>query len=155
MDVNARASGPSTIAGGEKNRGRWPVAVLLVGCDLGARAVLKWGLEATLKVRVIAEATSGSEAARLARKHNPEIVLIDALWNAGDCPAIIREIRAARPEARVVVLTARDRPVSIAEGDVNRTIDREIFMAALRPTVWELGRWGDAEALEARPRIGR
>lgn len=67
----------------------------------GLRALL-----ATLpQVRVVAEAANGAEAVRLVAQLRPDIVLMDLQMPGGDGLAAVRQIAAAQPEVRVLVVT--------------------------------------------------
>ena len=67
----------------------------------GLRALL-----ATLpQARVVGEAATGAEAVRLAAQLRPDVVLMDLQMPGGDGLAAVRQIAAAQPEVRVLVVT--------------------------------------------------
>ena len=67
----------------------------------GLRALL-----ATMpQVRVAGEASNGADAVRLAAELQPDVVLMDLQMPGGDGLSAVRAIVAARPEARVLVVT--------------------------------------------------
>ncbi|NLF04400.1 MAG: response regulator transcription factor [Actinomycetales bacterium] len=72
------------------------------------RAGLRAILEAEPDLEVVGEARDGLEAARLARTHEADVVLMDVQMPGTDGLDGIAAVAAARPEARVVVLTMYD-----------------------------------------------
>jgi two-component system NarL family response regulator len=56
-------------------------------------------------MRVVAQAHSGKEAVTLARKHCPDVILMDLRMPEMSGVEAITEIRAERPESAVIVLT--------------------------------------------------
>ena len=57
---------------------------------------------------VVAEAADGIQAVALARQHEPDVILMDLRMPHLNGVAAIAEIRAARPAARIIVLTTYD-----------------------------------------------
>lgn len=70
----------------------------------GLRALLKRMPELTL----VGEATNGEEAVRQSAELRPDIVLLDLRMPRKDGVAAIREIKAAQPQVRFLVLTSYD-----------------------------------------------
>src|SRR5947207_6333355 len=72
--------------------------------------VVRQGLVALLDRRegfeVVAEAGTVAEAVEQARRHEPDIVIMDVRLPDGSGVEACREIRAERPETRVVMLTS-------------------------------------------------
>lgn len=62
---------------------------------------------------VVAEASDGEEAIRLAREHSPDVVVMDLSMPIMDGVTATRRIREEMPDVKVVVLTMHD--------DVSRT----------------------------------
>ena len=90
-----------------------PVSVLLVD----DHEVVRQGLVAIFKhtgLRACGEATTPEEAVRLARKHKPDVVLIDVRLGDRDGIEAIKKIRAAAPDTKVVVLSAFDTSIYVA-----------------------------------------
>ena len=71
--------------------------------------VFRRGLRALLggqpSLRLVGEAASGGEAVRLAAELYPDVILMDLQMPAGDGLSAIRQIVAARPESRILVVT--------------------------------------------------
>lgn len=55
---------------------------------------------------VVGEASDGVEAAELARRHHPDVVLLDMMMPRSGGPEAIRLIRRNAPSARVLVISA-------------------------------------------------
>jgi len=80
-------------------------------------AIVRQGLASVFKdsgVRIVGEAEDTDEAVRLARKLQPDVVLLDVRLNSVDGLDAIRTIHAAAPNTRVVVLSAFDSNTYIA-----------------------------------------
>jgi DNA-binding NarL/FixJ family response regulator len=80
----------------------------------GIRAVL--GTQPDLQV--IGEAATGSEAVELARRLQPDVILMDLQMPQMDGAAAIATIRAHDPQAKILVLTTYD-----TDSDITRAID--------------------------------
>jgi DNA-binding NarL/FixJ family response regulator len=82
-----------------------PIRVLMVDDD----ALLRAGLEAILSsddgIEVVGEAPDGRVAVERARELRPDVVLMDVRMPTLDGIAATRELAAAVPDARVVILT--------------------------------------------------
>jgi two-component system, NarL family, response regulator NreC len=82
---------------------------LLIADD---HAVLREGLalliDAQPDMAVVAQAGSGPEAVSEAKKHNPEVVVMDLSMPGGGGLDAVTELRRIMPEIRVVVLSMHD-----------------------------------------------
>jgi DNA-binding NarL/FixJ family response regulator len=80
--------------------------VLIVDDSERIRRGLRGLLELAEEVELVAEAANGAEGVRLAERLAPDIVLMDLAMPVMDGIMATREIRASRPETRVLVVTA-------------------------------------------------
>jgi two-component system, NarL family, response regulator LiaR len=105
--------------------------------------VLRDGLQAILdtdaEFEVVAQAGSGAEAVRLAEARQPDVILMDLEMPDLDGVEAIRRIRAARPDARILVFTAFDTDERIlgalqagAQGYLLKGAPREELFRAIR-----------------------
>ena len=82
--------------------------------------VVRDGLVAIIKqeadMDVVAEAGDGQQAAELWKKHRPDITLMDLRMPGLDGVSAIYQIRAADPNARIIVLTTYDGDEDIYRG---------------------------------------
>ena len=71
--------------------------------------IFRKGLRALLggqpALRLVGEAASGAEAVRLATELRPDVILMDLQMPGGGGLTAIRQIVAARPESRILVVT--------------------------------------------------
>jgi DNA-binding NarL/FixJ family response regulator len=81
------------------------VRVLLVDDDDLMRAGLRSVLSSDDTIDVVGEAGDGRDAVECVRKLGPDVVLMDVRMPNLDGIAATREVLAARPEAKVVILT--------------------------------------------------
>jgi len=65
-------------------------------------------------VKVVAEATTGTEAVKMTAKHNPDVVLLDIRLPGLDGFEALEKIRAANSKAKVVMLSTWDNPTYVA-----------------------------------------
>lgn len=74
--------------------------------------IVRQGLAALLgtmpNMQVVAEAASGEEAVEVYRKVQPDVTLMDLRMQHGNGVQAIQTIRAASPQARIIVLTTFD-----------------------------------------------
>jgi len=85
-----------------------PIRVLLVDDQSLVRMGFRMVLEAEADLRVVGEASDGREAIARAAELEPDVVLMDVRMPGVDGITATREIIAARPDSRVIVLTTFD-----------------------------------------------
>ena len=84
------------------------IRVLLVDDQQLVRAGLRMLCESVPDMEVVGEAPEGATAVRLAEQLHPDVILMDLRMPGMDGTAATARILAARPAARVVVLTTFD-----------------------------------------------
>ncbi len=81
------------------------IRVMVVDDQALVREGLMTLLGAAAGIDPVVAASDGEEAVRLAARHRPDVVLMDLRMPALDGVEATRQIRAARPETEIVVLT--------------------------------------------------
>ena len=89
---------------GERPAG--PLRLMLVDDHEVVRSGLRAMLEATGEVRIVAEAGSVRGAIAEADRTRPDVIIMDVRLDDGSGIEATREIRARRPETRVLMLTS-------------------------------------------------
>src|SRR5438270_4478377 len=77
------------------------------------RAGLRTLLEGT-DVRIVAEASGGDAALKLAKKHRPDLVLLDVRMPDGDGLSCLARIKLEFPDIPVVMFSSHDNPTYMA-----------------------------------------
>jgi DNA-binding NarL/FixJ family response regulator len=98
--------------------GRDTLTVLIADDHPVVRAGLRGMLAAQRGIEVVAEAGSGHEAIAMARRHRPDVVLMDLRMPDGDGVEATAGILAAEPATRVVVLTTYE-----SDADIVRAVE--------------------------------
>jgi DNA-binding NarL/FixJ family response regulator len=103
--------------------------------------VIRRGVEVLLEsshFRVVAIAATVAQLVQLARKHKPDVVLLDVRLGDEDGLDAIRRVRSAAPKTRSVVFSAFDNPTYVARAVAAgandyllKTADRDTLLAAL------------------------
>ena len=105
--------------------------------------VVRMGLRAALEVEpdftVVVEAANGKDAIEQARRHQPDIVLMDVRMEGIDGIEACREIRSELPATKVLMLTSYAEEETVvaallagAEGYVLKNVARARLLEALR-----------------------
>jgi two-component system, NarL family, response regulator DevR len=90
----------------DEDRPAGPLRLMLVDDHEVVRSGLKAMLEAVGEVRVVAEAGSVRDAIAEADRTRPDVIIMDVRLDDGSGIEATREIRARRPETRVLMLTS-------------------------------------------------
>jgi DNA-binding NarL/FixJ family response regulator len=79
--------------------------------------VVRSGLKSLLTgtdIKIVAEASTGEQAARLALKHEPDVVLMDVRMPDGDGLNALGRIKLDRPNMPILMLSTYDNPTYVA-----------------------------------------
>ena len=83
-----------------------PIRVLIVDDHAVVRTGLKVFLDLQPDIEVVGEAADGSEGVAMARRLQPDVVLMDLLMPNMDGVTAIGRIKAERPETEIVTMTS-------------------------------------------------
>ncbi|MDN4475103.1 response regulator transcription factor [Demequina sp. SYSU T00192] len=115
------------------------IRVALVDDQAMVRVGLRMILESEDDVEVVAEATSGVDAARIVADHAPDVVLMDVRMPGMDGLSATREVLAAHPGTRIVILTTFDDDEYVyealragASGFLLKSVEGDALVAAVR-----------------------
>ena len=99
-------------------------------------------------IQVVAEATSGPQAIKLALTHKPDVVLLDIRMPEGDGLDALSRFQMDHPDIPVLVLSTYDNPAYIAKavalgaaGYVCKGSDRERLLTAIRDVAAGKSAW--------------
>lgn len=87
---------------------RRPIRVMLVEDHNLVRAGIRAVIDGQSDIQVIAEATEGREAIRLARQACPDVAVVDVAMPGISGIEVTKEVRRLCPSAQVLILTAHD-----------------------------------------------
>src|SRR3989441_3873529 len=87
---------------------RRPIRVMLVEDHNLVRAGIRAVIDGQSDIQVIAEATEGREAIRLARATCPDVAVVDVAMPGMSGIEVTRDIRRLCPQTQVLILTAHD-----------------------------------------------
>jgi DNA-binding NarL/FixJ family response regulator len=82
--------------------------VLIVDDDPDYRLLVRLALQPGGRFDVVAEAGDGSAAVSEARRAHPDVVLLDCRLPGADAFDVLPDLRAAAPDARVVLISGHD-----------------------------------------------
>lgn len=89
-------------------------------------------------IEIVGEAEDGVAAVALTLAHTPDIVLMDIRMPGQSGLEAARQIRAQRPQTRIILLTAHDSPMLRAEAEtigivayLAKTIDSETLLRTI------------------------
>ena len=81
------------------------MGVLICDDNAAMRALLGVVVEASPALYVVAEAADGDEAVAEARRHQPDVILLDLAMPRRSGLEALPELRTVAPDARIVVLS--------------------------------------------------
>jgi DNA-binding NarL/FixJ family response regulator len=115
------------------------VRLLIADDHVVVRAGLKSLLAEVRDIEIVADAADGEEAIRLARRHRPDVVLLDVRMPGADGLAVLGQLRSELPSAAVVMFSSYDNPTYIARavalgaaGYLVKNASREEIIAGVR-----------------------
>jgi DNA-binding NarL/FixJ family response regulator len=122
------------------------IRVLVVEHFPTTAAVIRTLLAASTRLAVVGEAEDGPTALRLVAQAEPDVIILDGALGHRNGHALIRELRVARPDARLIVLSDHPEP-QYQEAAVAAGADRLILkvhlvkelLPAIRSTLPEAG----------------
>jgi len=129
------------------------------------RAGLKSLLEGT-DIRIVAEASDGNAAFKLANKHRPDLVLLAVRMPNGDGLSALARIKLDLPNIPVVMFSSHDNPTYIARavalgaaGYLLKSATRDEIIAGIRAaaageTIWSRDELRRVSGALAAPRNG-
>ena len=85
-----------------------PVRVVLADDRAELRAVMRMALELNGDFQVVGEAADGSDAIKVVREHQPDLVLLDVLMPEMSGLQALPHIASVAPNSKIVILTAVD-----------------------------------------------
>ena len=104
--------------------------------------VVRTGLKSLLAgtdIKVVAEASKGEDAVRLALKHDPHVVLMDIRMPDGDGLNALGRIKLDRPDMPILIFSTYDNPTYVARavalgaaGYLLKGVGREKLIGAIR-----------------------
>src|SRR5581483_11990393 len=103
-----RPCGPVRAAGGIGRGVMGLQRVLVVDDDPDYRLLVRLALAAGSGFEVVAEAGDGPAAEAAAAETRPDLVLLDCTLPGGDAFDVLPRLRAAAPEARIVLVSGHD-----------------------------------------------
>jgi DNA-binding NarL/FixJ family response regulator len=104
--------------------------------------VVRAGLKSLLAgtdIKIVAEASTGEQAVRLALKHEPDVVLMDIRMPEGDGLTALGRIKLDRPNMPILILSTYDNPTYVARavalgasGFLLKGVGKEKLIEAIR-----------------------
>lgn len=83
-----------------------PIRLLIVDDHPLMREAIYLAADEEPDMHIVGEAADGHEGVRLALEHHPDVIIMDLLMPGLDGLAAIAQIRAADPQARILVITS-------------------------------------------------
>lgn len=93
------------MTGTNQNRNAKPIRVLIVDDHAIIRKGMRAVLELVPDIEMVGEAENGKQAVKLVLDLDPDVILMDLMMPEMDGIACIREVKALRPDSRILVLT--------------------------------------------------
>jgi DNA-binding NarL/FixJ family response regulator len=91
-----------------------PVRLLIADDHVVVRAGLKSLLGELRDIQIAGEATDGPEVIRMARRHQPDVILLDVRMPGGGGLSVLTQLRAELPGIPVIMYSGYDNPTYVA-----------------------------------------
>ncbi|MDH6113689.1 DNA-binding NarL/FixJ family response regulator [Kitasatospora sp. MAP12-15] len=115
------------------------ITVLLVDDHTLVRAGVREILESHDDIVVVSEAATSSDAITEARRHSPDIILLDVELPGGEPVDTVRQLRALVPRSQIIMLSMYDGPQLLRRlisagirGYLLKSVDRQQLLSAIR-----------------------
>jgi DNA-binding NarL/FixJ family response regulator len=118
------------------------VRVLLCDDSVELRALLRSAVEGGGGVTVVGEVGDGDAAVRLARKHQPDVIVMDLEMPGPTPEALIAALRRAAPRTAIVTFSGHE-PAAVARaalGEIALHLPKTTDLAVAGRAVRDLGR---------------
>lgn len=112
-------------------------------------------LIANRDVKIVAEASSGEEAVRLALKHKPDVVLMDVRMTSGDGLTALGRIKLDEPDMPIVMFSTYDNPTYVARAVALGATGYILKSDGSKKLVASLEKAGRGESLWTREELRR
>lgn len=91
-----------------------PVRLLIADDHVVVRAGLRSLLGELRDIQIVGEATDGPEVLRMARRHRPDVILLDVRMPGGDGLSVLTQLRAELPGIPAIMFSGYDNPTYVA-----------------------------------------
>ncbi|MFI5528218.1 response regulator [Kitasatospora sp. NPDC051853] len=115
------------------------ITVLLVDDHTLVRAGVREILESQDDIVVVSEAATSTEAVTEARRHLPDIILLDVELPGGEPTDTVKQLRALVPRSQIIMLSMYDGPQLLRRliaagirGYLLKSVDRQELLSAIR-----------------------
>jgi DNA-binding NarL/FixJ family response regulator len=130
---------------------RMSIQILIADDHEVVRSGLR-SLVADTEIQVVAEATTGNDALKLALKHKPDVVILDIRMPDGDGLSTLEAVKQKLPKTPVLMLSTYDSPTYAARahalgasGYLRKGDTRENLLAAIRTAATGASAWDAAD----------
>lgn len=88
-----------------------PISLAIIDDHPPIREAIRWQVEETIDLQMVAEADSASEAYRLIEAQPPDVAVVDISLEDGHCFGFIESVRSEHPNTRFLVFSMHDERV--------------------------------------------
>jgi two-component system response regulator DesR len=115
--------------------------ILIVDDNAQLRLLLRGIVAQAPACHVVGEAADGAEAMRLAQALRPDLVLLDLAMPRVNGLEALRQIKAAHPETKVIIVTVHTEDAyrqAAADGGADAFLLKKTLVSVLLPTIQRL-----------------